>query len=105
MVHIMPQRVYLPREELYPRYGYAQPSRKIAYIREDLPSSVKKFVTFHELYHLEDKARWWIWREVRANIAGARKHPIGFMACVLMSLAPYRLKYYWQRIIGKPSWE
>jgi len=25
------------------------------------------------------------------------------MACVLMSLAPYRLKYYWQRIIGKTS--
>ncbi len=105
MVHIMPQIVYLPREELYPRYGYAQPSRQIAYIREDLPSSVKKFVTFHELYHLEDKARWWFWREVRANIAGALKHPIGFMACVLMSLAPYRLRYYWQRIIGKASWE
>jgi hypothetical protein len=86
----MPHIVYVPREKLYPRYGYAQPSRQIAYVREDLPRSVKKFVTFHE-------------REIRANIAGARKHPIGFMACVLMSLAPYRLKYYWQRIIGKAS--
>ena len=37
----------------------------------------------------------------QGNYRRTRKHPIGFMACVLMSLAPYRLKYYWQRIIGK----
>jgi len=79
----MPQIVYLPREELYPRYGYAQPSRQIAYVREDLPSCVKKFVTVHERYHLGDNAKWWFWREIRANIAGALKHPIGFIVKVV----------------------
>jgi len=94
----MPHIIYLPKDELYPRFGCAQPSKQIAYVREDLPGCVKKFVTVHELYHLGDKAQLWIWREIKANIAGAIKHPIGFVVCVLMSLAPYRLKYYWQRI-------
>ena len=102
-VHIMPHIIYLPRKKLYPRFGYAQPDTKIAYVREDLPGCVKKFVTVHERCHLEDSAQWWVWREIKANIAGARKHPIGFMICVLMSLAPYRLRYYWQRIVGKTS--
>ena len=99
----MPQITYVPREKLYPRFGYALPARQIAYVREDLPNPVKKFVTVHERYHLGDHAKWWVWREIRANIAGALKHPIGFMVCVLMSLAPYRLRYYWQRIVGKTS--
>jgi hypothetical protein len=99
----MPHIIYLPREKLYPRFGYAQPARQIAYVREDLPGCVKKFVAVHERYHLGDNAKWWVWREIRANVAGALKHPIGFMVCVFMSLAPYRLKYYWQRIIGKVS--
>jgi hypothetical protein len=101
VVHIMPHIIYLPKDELYPKFGYAQPSKQIAYVREDLPGYVKKFVTVHECYHLADKAQRWVWREIRANIAGAIKHPIGFVVCVLMSLEPYRLKYYWQRIIGK----
>jgi len=99
----MPQIIYLPREKLYPRFGYSKPSKQIAYVREDLPGCVKKFVTAHERYHLGNSAKWGVWREMRANIAGALKHPIGFMVCVFMSLAPYRLKYYWQRIIGKAS--
>jgi hypothetical protein len=98
MANNMPHITDVPREQIYPRFGYAQPATKRAYVREDLPGCVKKFVTVHERYHLEDSAQWWVWRETKANIAGALKHPIGFMVCVLMSLAPYRLKYYWQRI-------
>jgi hypothetical protein len=101
MADTMPHIIYLPRKKLYPRFGYAQSATKIAYVREDLPGCVKKFVAVHERYHLEDNAQWWVWREIKANIAGTRKHPIGFMICVLMSLAPYRLRYYWQRIVGK----
>ena len=98
MANNMPHITYVSREKLYPRFGYALPAKQIAYVREDLPGCVRKFVTVHELFHLGDNAKWWVWREIRANIAGALKHPIGFMLCVLMSLAPYRLKYYWQRI-------
>jgi hypothetical protein len=103
MVNNVSHIIYVPKEKLYPRFGYALLTTQIAYVREDLPACVKKFVTVHERYHLRDNAQWWVWREIRANIAGALKHPIGFMICVLMSLAPYRLKYYWQRIVGKIS--
>jgi hypothetical protein len=69
-------------------------------VREDLPGCVKRFVTTHELYHLGDKAQWWLLREVKANLHAAIRHPVGFVACVLMSLAPYRLRYYRKRIRG-----
>ena len=99
----MPEILYVSKDQLHPRFGCAVPSKQIAYVRDDLPRCVRKFVTAHELCHLRDEAKWWVWREVKANIAGALKHPVGFVVCVLMSLAPYRLRYYWKRIIGKDS--
>ena len=99
----MPEILYVSKDQLYPKFGYALPSKQIAYVRDDLPRSVKAFVTAHEVYHLRDQASWWVWREVKANIAGALNHPVGFLVCVVMSLAPYRLRYYWQRIISKDS--
>ena len=97
----MPEVFYCSKDQLYPKFGYALPSKQVAYVRDDLPEFVKEFVTAHELYHLRDKAKWWVWREIKANTAGAFKHPMGFVICVLMSLAPYRLWYYWKRITGK----
>jgi len=88
-------------ELLGPRFGYAVPGEQVAYIREDLPQCVKEFVIAHELYHLQDTARWWVWREIKANGRGALKHPFGFVVCVLMSLTLTRLGYYWQRIKGR----
>ena len=97
----MPEVFYCTKDQLYPRFGYAVPSKQVAYVRDDLPGLVKEFVTAHELYHLGDKTKWWVWREIKANTAGAFKHPMGFAICALMSLAPYRLWYYWKRISGK----
>ena len=97
----MPKILYSSKNQLYPRFGCAFPSKQLAYVRDDLPGCVKKFVAVHELYHLGDKAKWWVWREIKANMAGAFKHPLGFALCALISLAPYRLWYYWQRITGR----
>ena len=97
----MPEIFYCSKDLLYPRFGYAVPSQQVAYVRDDLPGFVKEFVSAHELYHLGDKTKWWVWREIKANIAGAFKHPMGFAICALMSLAPYRLLYYWKRISDK----
>jgi hypothetical protein len=97
----MSEVIYQNRGDLYPRFGLALPEKNQVYVGKDLPESVKRFVISHELYHLRDKAQWWIWREVKATIHAAMKHPIGFVACVSMSLAPYRLWYYWQRIRGR----
>jgi hypothetical protein len=99
----MPTIIYLPKEKLYPRFGCAQLSREVVYVREDLPARVREFVTVHELYHLKDGTKWWVWKEVKANTAGALAHPVGFFLCVVLSLAPYRLIYYCKRLIGKAA--
>jgi hypothetical protein len=96
----MPEVIDQTREKLYPRFGLALLEKQWVYVRGDLPGCVRRFVIGHELYHLEDKAQWWIWREIKANIHAAIRHPIGFIACVVMSLAPYRLWYYLQRLRG-----
>jgi len=89
---------YLDKEMLYPLFGRADVDNQIAYVRSDLPINVRKFVLVHELYHLGDKTVSVFWREVKANIAGAVKHPWGFVMCCMMSMAPYRLKLYWDRV-------
>jgi hypothetical protein len=94
----MPEVIYQTREDLYPRFGLALPERQQVYVREDLPEYLKRFVISHELYRLGDRSQWWVLREVKATVHAAIRHPIGFIACVLMSLAPYRLRYYGQRI-------
>jgi hypothetical protein len=96
----MPEVIYQTRDDLYPRFGLALPEKQQVYVREDLPGCVKRFVISHELYHLVDKAQWSVWREIKASAHAAMRNPIGFIACVLMSLAPYRLRYYGQRIRG-----
>ena len=90
--------VYLPRAELDPRFGQADMAAQIAYVRQDLPGPVRRFVAAHEVYHLYDDAVWWIWREIKANVAAAWKHPLGFLLCACMSLSPSRLRFYLQRI-------
>lgn len=94
----MAEVILLNKERLRPRFGHAVPSKQMAYVREDLPKCVRTFVTFHELYHLRDKAKWWVWREVKAAMYGGLRHPIGLLVCLLMSLAPYGLSYYLERV-------
>jgi hypothetical protein len=77
------------------------PEKQIAYLRDDLPECVKQFVIGHEVYHLTDHANGWVWREIKANMHSALRHPLGFMLCLQMSLVPYRLRYYLQRITGR----
>ena len=92
---------YVSKKKLYPAFGAVDVKKNIAYIRKDLPRVVKKFVKEHELYHLRDKSKVVFWREIKANIYGLFKHPLGFLLCLIMSLAPYRLKLYFNRIMGR----
>ena len=97
----MPKVIYQTRDDLYPRFGFALLDKQQVYVRGDLPGCVKRFVISHELYHLGDRSQWCIWREVKANAHAAIRHPIGFIACVVMSFDPYRIWYYVQRIRGR----
>ncbi len=88
---------YVSKKKLYPAFGDTYNEKNIVFVRKDLPLAVKKFVKEHELYHLKDKSKNWVWREIKANVYGLFKHPFGFLLCVIMSLAPYRLRFYFKR--------
>lgn len=78
---------YINKNYLYPAFGKALMKEQIALVRQDL----------HDLYHLGDSAKWWLWREIKANSYGAWKHPIGFLYCCMLSLSWDRLKFYYRR--------
>ena len=82
---------------LYPAFGSSNIKKKTIYIRKDLPFIVREFVKEHELYHLKDKSKTILWREIKASVYAGIKHPIGFFLCVIMSLSPSRLRFYYKR--------
>ena len=87
---------------LFPAFGKADPYTQTAYVRNDLPESVQSFVAAHELYHLRDKTKWWLWREIKATLCVDWKHWKGLLLCVTMSLTVERLKFYGTRFkLGK----
>lgn len=90
---------YVSKGKLHPAFGDINAKKNIAYVRKDLPLVLKKFVKEHELYHLKDESKSWVWREIKANVYGLFKHPFGFLLCVIMSLAPYRLMFYFKRFM------
>ncbi len=97
---------YVSKFKLYPAFGEALEKNQKINIRKDLPKCVQRFVLEHEKYHLKDwrnlvkksKKYNWIFGEIKANIYAAIKHPLGFFICTLMSLSPYRIKFYIERI-------
>ena len=89
---------YLSKQKLYPAFGDSDVKKQIAFVRKDLPKLVKIFVRDHELYHLKDNSKNWFWAEVKANFYSGIRHPIGFLMTIILSLQPYRIKFYVQRI-------
>lgn len=87
---------YVPYSQIAPRFGL-QTGDEI-FIRDDLPEDALNFVLAHETFHVTDKATNWLWRELRANLAGIKDNWKGFLIVLRMSLNPVRLKYYWQRV-------
>ena len=91
---------YVPKEKLFPAFGMCYGDGRIE-IREDLPVIVRPFIEAHETYHSTDRATFWLWREMKANIYAGIRHPIGLVATAAMSLSPDRLKYYFSRFKDK----
>ncbi|MDD5738948.1 MAG: hypothetical protein PHY72_03455 [Candidatus Pacebacteria bacterium] len=91
---------YVPKEQIAPLFGEARNEfgHKIALIRDDLSEDVKKFVTYHELYHLQDiKHKSRFSRELNANLAGAPYSFFGFVKTIFMTVTDFsRMKYYMQ---------
>ncbi|MFC1687137.1 hypothetical protein ACFL0L_00975 [Patescibacteria group bacterium] len=87
---------YVSKDEMGPAYGWDTDPPTI---REDLPSSVKSFVGAHERYHIKNPTDNWLRGEIKASIAGALRHPIGFARTAWMSLTSReRLRFYRNQI-------
>ena len=87
---------YVKKEEIYPLFGVCYKNGTIK-IREDLPPCVKAFLEDHELLHGDDWEKDEKYRELESNWGGFTRHPWGFIVTAVMSLAPYRLKLYYQQ--------
>lgn len=85
---------YLPAKLMRPKFGVCFPATQIIWINEDLPGIAKSFVLEHELYHARDTAKYWLWREVKANVYAACKHPLGALCTIILSLSPARIGFY-----------
>jgi len=90
---------FVKKEKLYPAFGRAYPEQGFVEIREDLPQITWDFIISHEYYHLKDKAKNWLWREVKANLHAGVRHPIGFVVIVCMSFSKDRLNFYYNRFL------
>lgn len=93
---------FVDKWTLFPAFGKADPYEQIAYVRNDLLKPVQEFVAAHEVYHLGDKTKGWMLREIRATLCIDWKHWKGFLLCAMMSLTVERLKFYATRFkLGK----
>lgn len=85
---------YLSKRRLYPGFGKYHYGRNLIWVRRDLPKPAKAFVLEHEMGHHRGHG------EILATLYAIPKHPWGFVVTAVMSLAPYRLRFYWRRIFG-----
>ena len=97
--------IFVPREEIAPKFGIAvgqigEKGSCYVVIRDDLSPRIKRFLIWHEFYHLIDIWEWWgaLGREIRANFVAALHEPIGFLATVVASLNRERVRFYIHRI-------
>jgi hypothetical protein len=80
-------------------FGYVH-KQKI-YIRSGLPNRVEHGVLTHETFHYGDRKKWLgvYGMEIRANAFTVFHDPLGFLATLVYSLNPARVKTYWQLYI------
>ena len=83
---------------LFPAYGYCDLKKQTIFISIFLTHDEFNFILEHEKFHLFDNSKFWIWREIKANIFAGICYPKGFLSILFNTLSNKdRLKYYWQR--------
>jgi hypothetical protein len=86
--------------DLFPYFGKAFSDTREVWIREDLPTTIKYSLILHEVFHIDDKAKGLIWREVKAISLGQVLYPlIGFFYTIYKSMTKARLTAYYRRYI------
>ncbi len=91
---------YVPKEKLFPYFGTKYKNEDRIEIREDLPEIVQQFVLYHEYYHLSHNHWSILYEEIRANLYGFGKTPLGFFYCLWLTIIDIeRLKDYFNRLV------
>jgi len=95
---------YIPKEEMIDEYfGLCSYNKKTIFIRNDIPKYIQIFVLAHERQHEKDYKngiKGTLWLEIRANVLGGLKHPIGFIGCIILTIFTFkRWKLYIKRIV------
>ncbi len=89
---------FVSKEELQPAFGRAYSGKNEILIREDLSLWTKMAVIVHEIYHLQDKRKNVLIRELKAIAAQFFMSFFGSFIVVFRSLSYERLKFYFYRI-------
>jgi len=91
---------YVPKEKLFPYFGTKYKNEDRIEVRDDLPEAVQYFVLNHEIFHLSHDFKSLLWEEIRANIHGFLKTPLGFFHCLFLTATDIeRLKDYFNRFV------
>lgn len=92
--------ILVPKDKLYPYFGMEYADGRPNEVREDLPESMRAFISDHEEQHVnnpnianESMAD----KELKANWYAAWRYPWGAFLTIIYSLAWYRLKLYYTR--------
>lgn len=95
---------YVPKSELYPYFGQVNTKTRTIKISRDLSKLERKFVLSHEIHHilnsnkLEKANKYYlIIAEIKANMYGAVRHPIGFLILNIKNFNLSRFKLWWKR--------
>ncbi len=91
---------YVTKEALGMAFWNASWFDNTVKIRHDLPKSVKRFVTAHELQHIKDWPEWSVLKkELRANLIPGMKDPVGlFMTIFHTLISKERRDFYKDRV-------
>jgi len=91
---------YIPKGKLYPYFGTKYKNEDRIEIRNDLPEVVQYFVLNHEIFHLTHNYKSLFWEEIRANLHGFMKTPLGFFYCLFLTIMDInRLNDYFNRFV------
>lgn len=90
------------KDEMNAIYGRAVQNEDTAYINSSLWSWAKYSILVHEVYHLNDKSKNKLWREIKATFAQLFIPFIGGIYCIFKTLTtPSRIKFVISRIKGE----
>jgi len=90
---------YVTKKEIYPLFSNSDVKKKIIFIRKDLSKISKEFLEVYELNYMKSKYKHWFCKLITSGIKSFFKKPLGAIWTLILSLHPYRIKFYIQKVI------